>query len=108
VYGVMAYSASRREREFGIRMALGARPADILGLLLRRSSYLVLAGVATGILLAVPLSHWLTALLVGPRQFSALMTGAAGLLLATVALFATYLPARRASAVQPMTVLRTE
>ncbi len=108
VYGVMAYSVSRREREFGIRMAMGAKPSDILTLLLRRSSYLVLVGVAVGVALTIPLSRWLSTLLVGPRTFGALTILAAGLLLALVATFATYLPARRAASVQPMAALRTE
>ncbi len=108
VYGVMAYSVSRRKREFGIRLALGAKPRNILGMLLRRSSYLVLAGVAAGVVLTVPLSIWMRTLIVGPLSFSPLAIVAAGLLLATVALFATYLPARRAASIQPMTALRTE
>ena len=108
VYGVMAYSVSRREREFGIRMAMGAKPRDILTLLLRRSSYLVLVGVAAGVALTIPLSRWVSTLMVGPRTFGVLTIAAAGLLLAAVALFATYLPARRAASVQPMTALRAE
>jgi putative ABC transport system permease protein len=108
VYGVIAYSVSRREREFGIRLALGAQPADILGLLLWRSGYLVLAGVVAGVVLTIPLSRWLGTLLTGPHRFSPLIVTAAALLLAAVALFATYLPARRAASVQPMTALRTE
>jgi putative ABC transport system permease protein len=108
VYGVMAYSVSRREREFGIRMAMGAKPRDILAMLLRRSSYLVMIGVATGVALTIPLSRWVSTLMVGPRTFGALTLAAAGFLLAAVALFATYLPARRAASVQPMTALRTE
>jgi putative ABC transport system permease protein len=108
VYGVMAYSVSRREREFGIRIAMGARPRDILSLLLRRSSYLVLLGVTVGVVLTIPLSRWLSTLLPGSRGFGALTIAAAGILLAGVALLATYLPARRAAAVEPMTALRTE
>jgi len=108
VYGVMAYSVSRREREFGIRLALGAKPRDILKLLMRRSSYLVLAGVAAGAILTIPLNRWLHTLLAGSHGFSGLIVAAAGLLLAVVALVATYLPARRAASIQPMTALRTE
>jgi len=108
VYGVMAYSVSRREREFGIRMAMGARPRDILSLLLRRTGYLVLIGVALGAALTLPLSRWLSTLLPGSRSFGALAVVAAGFVLAGVAMLATYLPARRAATVQPMTALRTE
>ena len=108
VYGVMAYSVSRREREFGIRMAMGAKPRDILSLLLRRSSYLVLVGVAIGVLLTIPLNRWVATLVVGSHSFGALSVCLAGFLLAGVAMLATYLPARRAAAVQPMIALRTE
>jgi putative ABC transport system permease protein len=61
-----------------------------------------------GVALTIPLSRWLSTLLVGPRTFGALTILAAGLLLALVATFATYLPARRAASVQPMAALRTE
>jgi putative ABC transport system permease protein len=108
VYGVMAYSVSRREREFGIRMAMGARPRDILSLLMRRSGVLVLLGVAAGVALTIPLGRWLSALLAGSHNFEALTIAASGILLAGVAMLATYLPARRAASVQPMTALRTE
>ena len=108
VYGVMAYSVSRREREFGIRMAMGARRLDILSMLMRRSGWLVLCGVAAGVALTVPLGHWLSALLAGSHSFGVLTTAASGFLLAAVAMLATYLPARRAASVEPMTALRTE
>jgi putative ABC transport system permease protein len=108
VYGVMAYSVSRREREFGIRLAMGATPSDILVLLLRHSSYLVLIGITAGAILTIPLSRWVRALLVGPHGFSAPIVAAAGLLLAAVALCAAYLPARRAASTQPMQALRME
>ncbi|MDR3740305.1 MAG: ABC transporter permease, partial [Terracidiphilus sp.] len=108
VYGVMAYSVSRREREFGIRMAMGARPRDILSLLMRRSGLLVLFGVAAGVALTIPLGRWMSALLAGSHNFGAMTIAASGILLAGVALFATYLPARRAASVQPMVALRTE
>ena len=108
VYGVMAYSVSRREREFGIRMAMGARPYDILSLLMRRSGLLVLLGVAAGVALTIPLGRWLSALLAGSHNFGALTIAASGILLAAVAMFATYLPARRAASIQPMTALRAE
>jgi putative ABC transport system permease protein len=108
VYGVMAYSVSRREREFGIRLAMGATPSDILVLLLRHSSYLVLMGITAGAILTIPLSRWVRALLVGPHGFSAPIVAAAGLLLAAVALCAAYLPARRAASTQPMQALRME
>ena len=108
VYGVMAYSVSRREREFGIRMAMGARPHDILSLLMRRSGLLVLVGVAAGVALTIPLGRWLSALLAGSHTFGALTIAASAILLAAVAMFATYLPARRAASVEPMAALRTE
>jgi len=108
VYGVMAYSVNRREREFGIRMAMGARPYDILSLLMRRSGLLVLLGVAAGVALTIPLGRSLSALLAGSHSFGAMTIAASGILLAAVAMLATYLPARRAASVQPMAALRSE
>ncbi len=65
-------------------------------------------GVAAGVALTIPLSRWLSALLAGSHSFGALTIGVSAMLLAAVAMFATYLPARRAASVQPMTALRTE
>jgi predicted permease len=107
VYGVMAYSVSRREREFGIRMALGADRQNILKLLFSGVFRLVLVGVIVGAAATYAMRAWTAALLGGSGTSSLALVGAA-LLLCAVAALATYLPARRAMQVQPMQALRSE
>jgi putative ABC transport system permease protein len=107
VYGVMAYSVSRREREFGIRIALGSDRAGILRLLFSAMSRLVLAGMVLGAGLAYAVRLWIESLLgANGNSPAALILGAA--LLSTVAVLATVIPARRAISVQPMQALRNE
>jgi predicted permease len=107
IYGVMAYSVSRREREFGIRIALGANRARILRLLYSAVFRLVLAGVSLGIVLAFGARAWLESMLgakgAGP---GAIVAGA--LLLSAVAAIAAAAPARRATRVHPVEALRSE
>jgi putative ABC transport system permease protein len=108
VYGVMAYSVAQRTREVGIRMALGARSSDVMGMMLRQGLAIVLLGVVVGIIGAVLLSQVLAGLLydvepVDPVSFSIM----AAVLVASAAI-ACYLPARRATRVEPSTALRTE
>jgi predicted permease len=107
VYGVMAYSVSKREREFGIRMALGANRGNILKMLFAGMLRLVLAGMLIGALLGVAMHEWMDSLL-GANEINpyALLVGA--LLLCGVALLATLVPARHAMSVEPMQALRTE
>ncbi len=108
IYGVVSQSVAQRSRELGVRVALGASRRDILHLVLGRASLFAAAGVALGVALAIPSMRLLTSLLyqVQPGDPTVLATLAATLL--AVALLASYLPARRATRVSPLTVLRGE
>jgi len=108
VYGVVSYGASQRTRELGIRLALGADPADVGGLVLRQGAVLVIAGIVCGLVFASTLTHALSRIFVvtgaGDAPTFVVVTG----LLSAIALVACYLPARRAMRVDPMIALRHE
>jgi len=108
IYGVTAYAVSQRTRELGIRMALGARGADVVALLMKESLRRVAAGAGLGLVAAWGLTRVLSAMLfeVAPRD--GVTFAVTALLLAAVALLATWLPARRATRVDPMVALRYE
>ncbi len=108
IYGVMAYMVARRTREFGIRMALGARKADVLRMVVGRGLKLVAIGVAIGIAGALALTRFLSSLLFGVKPTDPLTFLAVSLILAAVALLACAIPARRAAKVDPMVALRYE
>jgi predicted permease len=108
LYGVISYIVAQRTREFGVRMALGARAGDVSRMVLREASLLVLLGLATGLLAAGALTRLIASLLFGVAPFDPLTFGAVALLLALVALLATWLPARRAAGVDPIQALRWE
>jgi len=108
VYGVMSYAVAARTREMGIRLALGARGADLLKLVLRQGMKPVMVGVALGLASAYALTRLMATLLFDVSATDLLTFTRVALLLALIALAACYLPARRATKVDPMTALRRD
>ena len=108
VYGLLSYTVAHRRREIGVRMALGAQRRDIVGLVVRQGATLVAAGAIIGLAAAAASSRVLESLLYGVATDDRLTFVAAPLVLAAVALVACWLPARRATRVDPMKVLRFE
>jgi putative ABC transport system permease protein len=108
MFGVFAYAVRQRTREIGMRMALGARPPAIVRLILLGHSRVVLVGLAVGLFAAVAISIVLRSSLPGVGRFDALVYVGVGLLLAAAGLAASYLPARRATRVDPVIALRCE
>ena len=108
IYSVKAYQVSRRTREIGIRMALGALPATVQSLILREGLATASVGIAAGLLLGLGLNRLLGSVLHGVKSFDpVVLLTAAGLFLAAAAL-ASWLPARRATKVNPLDALRAE
>ncbi|HEU0176676.1 MAG TPA: ABC transporter permease [Blastocatellia bacterium] len=108
LYGVMSYAVARRTNEIGVRMALGAMRGDVIWLVLREALALVGAGVVIGLLASLAATKTVSTLLYGLRPNDPLTIAAATLLLLAVAALSAYLPARRASRVDPMAALREE
>lgn len=108
LYGVMAFGVARRTREIGIRMALGAASANIRSLVLREVGVILLIGVVVGVPAALALARMAETQLFGVKAYDAMVVAGAILALALAALAAGYLPARRATKVNPTEALRYE
>ncbi len=108
VYGIMAFAAGKRTREIGIRMALGANRGEILTMVLRETVVLLSVGIVVGIVIALEASRLISTLLFGLKPTDPVTIAVAALLMVVAAAFAGYVPARRASRVDPMVALRYE
>jgi ABC-type antimicrobial peptide transport system permease subunit len=108
LYGVMSYMVTRRKTEIGIRMALGADPRAVVRMVLGESGVLLAIGVVCGVGLAIGASRWATSLLYGLRPYDPASIGLAVGALGLVSLLAAWIPARRASRVEPTIALRTD
>ena len=108
MYGVIAYNVSRRSSEIGVRMAVGAARSHIVALVLRECVLLLSIGLACGVALALAASRAATSLLFGLKPDDPATFGMATVILAAIALAASYLPALRASKLDPLEALRHE
>ncbi|HVB08558.1 MAG TPA: ABC transporter permease [Candidatus Acidoferrales bacterium] len=108
LYGTMAYSVTRKTHEIGIRMALGAKPADVLAVTVRQGITLTLIGVAIGVVAALGVTRLVSSMIYGITPYDPVTFVAVAAILVVVALLACYIPARRAMRVDPMIALRYE
>jgi ABC-type antimicrobial peptide transport system permease subunit len=108
IFGVMGNLVGERTREIGVRLAMGARREDVLQLILRRAAWLTGSGVCIGLLLAYGLAHLVANLLQGVRSDDPWVFAAITAIVAAIALATSWIPARRASRIDPMVALRDE
>jgi putative ABC transport system permease protein len=108
VYGVLSYSVAQRSHEIGVRIALGAQPAGVLGMMVREGLKLTLAGATIGVAAALALTQFMGSLLYGVTAHDPLTMAGVVALICAVSIAACYVPARRAAKVDPMTALRYE
>jgi putative ABC transport system permease protein len=108
IFGVVAYSVSQRTREIGIRLAYGAEPSDVLRMILLQCSRLIVMGVAAGLVAAAALARVMESLLAGVSSRDPLTFIAVAIVVTLAALAASYIPARRATRVDPIVALRCE
>jgi ABC-type antimicrobial peptide transport system permease subunit len=108
LYGVTAYSVTQRNREIGIRMALGAAPGSVYRMILQEAGWLTIVGVLAGVVLAIAGANLMRGVLFGVRAWDVPTIAAVAGVLGAAALLASFLPARRAAAVNPVEALRAE
>jgi ABC-type antimicrobial peptide transport system permease subunit len=108
LYGVVTYSVSRRTREIGVRLALGAQRSTVLKMVLRDAATLLTVGIVIGLTAAIASASVLKTMLYGTGSRDPLVLAAVCIVLAAAGLLAAYLPALRAAAIEPMKALRTE
>jgi ABC-type antimicrobial peptide transport system permease subunit len=108
VYGVMAYSVAQRTSEIGIRMALGALPREVLAMVLREATWITMTGIVCGVAATLVSTRLVKSLLFGLNPNDPTAVAASAALLALIGLAATWVPARRAAAIEPMEALRHE
>jgi predicted permease len=108
IYGIMAYTVSQRTNEIGIRLALGAVRGQIRGMVLREAAWIAVCGVVLGALATLLLARLVQAMLFGVKPYDPVSLAGSGVLLLVLALLASYIPAQRATSIDPMEALRTE
>jgi ABC-type antimicrobial peptide transport system permease subunit len=108
LYGVLSYVVAQRTREIGVRMALGATAGTVRRMVVSQGARVVLVGVVIGIVAALASTRWLDALLYGVKPVEPLVFAAMSLVMLAVGMVASYVPARRASSVNPIESLRSD